>query len=72
LKAYIKESVQDKFDVVVNHGPRNDRYEVRVVQNSRSIVSCRLGGCGIGVVDDLNCVVEYKVFWDSVVPIGQD
>jgi hypothetical protein len=65
---HIKEGVEDKFDIVVDHGPDGDRYEVGVIQNSRCVVGSRLGRWSIRVVDDLDGVVEDKIIRNDIIP----
>ena len=68
---HIKEGVEDELDVVVDHRPGGDRYEIRVIQYGRCIVGRRLGWWGIRVVDDLNCIVEDEIIRDDIIPDGQ-
>ena len=68
---HIKEGVKDKFDIVVDHGSGGDRYEVGIVQDSRCVIGSRLGRWSIRVVDDLNGIVEDKIFRDDIIPDGE-
>jgi hypothetical protein len=68
---HIEEGIEDKLDIVVDHGPGGDRYKVGVVQNSRCVVGGRLGRWSIRVVDDLNGIVEDKIFRDDIIPDGE-
>jgi len=68
---HIEESVEDELDIVVDHRSGGDRYEIRIIQYGRCVVSRRLSWWGVRIVDDLNCIVEDKIIRDYIIPNGQ-
>ena len=68
---HVKESIQGELNVVFDHLSIDERDELCIIQHGRRFVFYRSRCRVLGIVDDLDGIVENQIIGNHIIPADQ-